>query len=369
MQNLPSQDPTGIPTRPGDVRIVSVIIPCRKEVDYIEAFMQGVLAQTLPAGYEIEVLVADGMSDDGTREVLGRFERTHANVRVIDNQQRIVSAGLNMAIREARGSIIVRMDLHTEYSADYIQRCLETLEETGADNVGGPARTRPRQFVARAVSAAYHSRFSNGGATFHREDYEGYTDTVPYGCWRAATLQRLGMFDEDLVRNQDDELNLRLTRAGGRIWQSPKIVSWYHTRGTLSSLFRQYFQYGFWKIPVIKKHRLPASWRHLAPGSFALVLSLLLLVSILSWAFGASRMFALSAGALAILAGTYGMACVLASVVAARKHGWSLLPILPLVFATYHVSYGLGFLLGIWHWHFRGIRSAHDTEMFSQISR
>jgi GT2 family glycosyltransferase len=196
-------------------------------------------------------------------------------VRTIDNPRRVVSPGLNAAIRAARGAIVIRMDAHTSYAPDYCRRCVAELERTGADNVGGPARTRTQGTRARAFAAAYHSPFSTG-ARFHDENYEGWIDTVPYGCWRKETLERLGLFDETLVRNQDDELNLRLIRAGGKIWQSPDIVSWYSPRATLTALFLQYFQYGFWKAAVVRKHRLPGSWRHLVPVAFVLTHILLL---------------------------------------------------------------------------------------------
>ena len=214
-----------------------------------------------------EAIVADGMSDDGTREILREYSARDPRLCVVDNPRRVVSPGLNAAIRAARGAMIIRMDAHTCYAPDYCRKCVTTLERTGADNVGGPARTRTQGTRARAFAAAYHSRFSTG-ARFHDENYEGWIDTVPYGCWRKETLERLGLFDEHLVRNQDDELNLRLIRAGGKIWQSPDIVSWYSPRATLKALFVQYFQYGFWKAAVIRKHKLPGSWRHLIPVTF-----------------------------------------------------------------------------------------------------
>jgi hypothetical protein len=157
---------------------------------------------------------------------------------------------------------------------------------------------------------------------------------------------RLGLFDEKLVRNQDDELNLRLLRGGGRIWQDPRIQSWYSPRASLRGLFQQYFQYGYWKVAVIRKHRLPASWRHLVPGLFVL--------SIMVLALGCAVMAAAGAGNASVpgvlLAGAmtaYAAAGFAASLLTASRHGWDILPYLPLVFATYHASYGLGFLAGI----------------------
>src|SRR5262249_41370233 len=191
----------------------------------------------------------------------------------IDNPERIVSTGLNAAIRAAHGDIIVRMDVHTEYASDYVRQCVEVLEETGADNVGGPWIARGETYTARAVAAAFRSPFAVGNARGHDPFYEGPLDTVYLGCWRRDLLLRNQEFDEELVRNQDDEHNLRLTVAGGVVWQSPRIKSWYCPRSSLAGLFRQYFQYGYWKVRVIQKHGRSASLRHIVPVFFVLGLA------------------------------------------------------------------------------------------------
>src|ERR1043166_4540670 len=327
----------------------SIVPACRNERAHIEACLYSVVNQLEQEG-GFEVIVADGMSNDGTREILQRIaaasgpvisspvvsglssvvsspllhsavcppssvlhppsssasslstsdeERagvrctaelstlnsqpstTRAVVRIIDNPGFIVSKGLNAAIRAARGEIIIRIDAHTEYAPDYVRSCVATLEATGADNVGGPARTKAHAFIEKAVAAAYHSPFAVGGAKFHNVEYEGFVDTVTYGCWPRGTFEKFGLFDEELARNQDDEHNLRIARGGGKIYQSPKIKSWYRPRGSLMALFRQYMQYGYWKVRVIEKHKLPASPRHLVPGAFVLTLMLLSLTSVL----------------------------------------------------------------------------------------
>ncbi len=324
---------------------VSIVVACRNEIKHIAAFLDSILAQDME-DIAWEAILADGMSNDGTREVLNGYGARHPQLRVIANPGRIVSTGLNAAIRASRGEIIMRMDAHTSYAADYCRLCLETLESTGADNVGGPVRTKAVGSQARAVAAAYHSRFSTGGARFHNVDYEGLVDTVPYGCWRKATLERIGLFDESLVRNQDDELNLRLLRLGGKIWQNPAIVSWYSPRPTLSGLFRQYFQYGFWKVAVLRKHHIPGSWRHLVPVMFVLT-NIFLVVSMAATAVGASRWFNVAAGLWLAFATTYACACLFASLLSASRHGWTTLPYLPAVFAAYHFSYGFGFCVGL----------------------
>jgi glycosyltransferase involved in cell wall biosynthesis len=331
---------------------------CRCEVGYIKSVLNSILAQEEPPG-GLEFIVADGMSEDGTREVLEEIARSDFRVTVIDNVAKITSTGLNAAIRATRGKIIVRMDAHTHYAPDYIKRCVEVLEQTGADNVGGPWIAQASGYLGEAIAAAFQSRFAVGGARSHVANYEGPVDTVYLGCWKKETFQRFGEFDEKLIRNQDDEHNLRIVRQGGKIWQSPKIKSRYHSRTTLPQLFRQYMQYGYWKVQVIRKHKRPASLRHLVPGIFLLNLLLLSLVSIISYSALAlaapgsalaSLSFTALTSALLMLCGTlgaYAFTVLLASLEAASRSKWRLLPILPVVFICFHFGYGWGFLRGV----------------------
>jgi succinoglycan biosynthesis protein ExoA len=318
--------------------LLSVVAPCRNEVLHIDRFLELALAQTgLPGNFE--VIVAEGQSTDGTRQRLEQWCTRDTRVRLVENPERTTSSGLNRAIRAARGSIIARMDAHTEYAPDYLAECVRALSTSGADNVGGPALTRTTGYLQTANAAAYHSWFSVGGARFHDPGYEGVVDTVTYGCWRKATLLDLGLFDERFVRNQDDELNLRLVRRGGRIWQSPRIRSWYSPRASLAALWRQYFQYGYWKVQVIRKHRVPASPRHLVPFT-ALSLGVGLTLAGLWWP---GAWYALGA-----LAAVYLLLSVAASLHAAvRQRRLAVLPALPLIFMTYHISYAVGFAMGL----------------------
>jgi len=323
---------------------VSLIIPCHNEGAVIESCLRSVLAQD-QLGEDTEILVIDGRSDDGTRQILERFAKTDTRVRILDNPERIVSTGLNAGIRAARGDTLIRLDAHTEYAPDYVRSCREVLAETGADNVGGPVRTRAYTPLQKAIAAAYHSPFSTGGARFHRPGYEGWADTVPYGCWRRITFEKFGFFDETLVRNQDDEHNLRIVRGGGRIWQSPRIRSWYQPRAALGSLFAQYAQYGYWKVRVIQKHRLPGSWRHLIPGVFLLTLMSLALAALVATV-PAFHWLSFAPRCLQVLGGCYGLGLACASIATAKQTDWRLLPLLLLVFPCYHAGYGWGFLRG-----------------------
>jgi len=321
----------------GTLPSATIIVPCRNEIGHIRSFLADLERQAAQVP-GLEIIIADGMSDDGTREVLAGCSATLPGLRVVDNPRRHVSPGLNAAIMAARGEYIIRMDVHTRYADDYCRQCLEVAVETGAANVGGAARTEPVGYMASVIAAAYGSPFAVGGARFHFAEYEGEVDTVTYGCWPRATLIQFGMFDEDFVRNQDDELNFRIKKAGLVIWQSARIRSWYRPRGSLTQLFRQYYQYGFWKVAVIRKHGGAASWRHYVPAAFVgsgiVLLPAAVLYRPLIWLFGAWL-------------AAYLSFVVLGSLVTARSRGWKLLPMLPAAFFAFHWGYGLGFLRGL----------------------
>lgn len=285
----------------GSERVVSVIVPCRNECDHIDAFCTNLLAQALPAPWRLQAVLADGMSDDGTRERLAGWQQREPRLVVIDNPARIVSTALNRAIEQAAGEVIVRMDVHTRYAADYVEQCLIALETTGATCVGGAWRPLAQSGCALAIARAFASRFGSGGAASRRVDYNGAVDTVYLGAWRRTELLRVGGFDETLVRNQDDELNLRIVRSGGRVWQSAAIRSWYTPRASFAALFRQFYQYGYWKVPVIRKHRLPASPRHLAPFGLAALLVMLVAAGLAwppAWLLGAGLLLLYGGAAL-----------------------------------------------------------------------
>jgi succinoglycan biosynthesis protein ExoA len=317
---------------------VSVIVPCRNEVHSIRSSIESILAQQPPEG-DFEIVVADGISSDGTSAVLGSLMAQHSRLRVVKNAPGIVSTGLNAAIQAARGSVIIRMDAHTKYAPDYLVRCLDVLNRTGADNVGGPWRAVGREGVAQAIAASFHSWLSTGGGAAHKLTYEGLVDTVYLGCWRKTLFDKIGYFDEELVRNQDDELNLRIVRAGGVIWQSPSIRCEYECRSSLKALTRQFYQYGYWKVRVIQKHTLPASLRHLAPAAALFVASAVTLAALLS-------------SSAALIAAVCWLAYLVIILVEglrlAASHGWRLWPVITVTFPCYHFGYAVGFLHGLW---------------------
>jgi len=317
--------------------LVSVVIPCRNEVDHIASCLSSIFDQDEILG-GFEVIVADGMSDDGTQEILNQLTSVHDRLRVVDNPARITSTALNSGIREARGRYIAIMGAHAHYARDYLKASLRVSEQTSADNVGGSMICVGNSALQKAIAAAHHSPFAVGGARWHNAIYEGPADTVFGGFYRREIFDRIGLFDETLVRNQDDDLNFRLTLAGGKIWHSPRIKSWYHPRASLAAVFRQYLQYGYWKVRVIRKHGRPASIRHLVPALFVGGLLGLLALGFFSTI---SLWLALT------LIAAYCTCAVVASALTAMRTDFRNFLTLLAVFPCYHFGYGVGFLRGV----------------------
>lgn len=318
-------------------KLVTVVVPCVNEEGYIGRFLKTVSEQEVDFSYE--VLVALGPSQDKTEEVISQFSHGDLEIRVIENSAGFVSPGLNAAIRQANGQIIVRMDVHSEYASDYLSKCVKWLQKTDADNVGGAARAKAKTFTQEVIAEAYNSVYSVGGAKFHDIEFEGWVDTVPYGCWKRESFERFGLFDEQLVRNQDDEHNLRICKQGGKIWLSREIISWYYPRKTLLALWKQYFQYGYWKVVILKKHKLPASWRHLVPAVFVAVVVILGIASLLTVVAAAGFLIVIGTYIVFLIAGSFAIVF--------RKRAVRFLLMLPVVLAVFHLSYGIGFLAAL----------------------
>lgn len=318
---------------------VSVIMPIRNEASFIERSLGAVLAQDYPAD-RLEVLVADGISTDNTREIVADLARRHpaVTVVVVDNPGRIVPTGMNACLGRASGEVIVRVDGHTIVASDYVQRCVGALERTGADCAGGRMDAVSEGAFGRAVALATSSPFGVGGARFHYSATEEWVDTAYMGAWRREIFERVGGFDEEMVRNQDDELSYRIRAGGGRVLLDPTIRSRYYPRGTLRTLWRQYFQYGYWKVRVLQKHALQMRARQFAPPALVLALATLAVLA----PFAESARLALGA-----LVGVYLVSNLAASAWTARRADAGAAPWLPVVFATLHLSYGAGFLAGL----------------------
>ena len=317
---------------------VSVMIPVFNEEKFIGRCLAEVLAQDYPAD-RFEVLVADGMSTDRTREIVQSIQAVHSKVRLIDNPKRIVSSGLNRALAEARGEIVVRLDGHCEYPQDYIRRVVELRERLGSDSAGGVLEPVGAGYVQRAIAVAYSSPVGLASSALkatRAADAVREVDSVHGGCWKRERLLAVGGFDEEMVRNQDDELSFRLRHSGGQIFQSLAIRVRYHVRNSFLKLLLQFLQYGYWKVRVVRKHPRQASVRHFVPAAFVLAVSGGLVAALFSsearWGAG-------------LLVGVY-LAAIGA---AALPQLWSgekkLWPGIVLAVVVMHVGYGAGFLL------------------------
>lgn len=316
------------------IPFVTIAMPCLDESGFVTACIRSVQAQTYPPG-SLEILVADGGSTDGTREILAGLAREAPCIRVIDNPDRIQAAGLNRILREAKGDVIVRMDVHCEYGPDYVERCVAILERTGADNVGGAQRCRGRTEFEAAVGAALRSPLGVGGAAYRSVDNEGFVDTVFLGAYRRRAFELAGAWDPRAVTNEDAELNQRLIDAGGRIYLSREIVAHYVPRGSLPALARQYFRYGRGRARTLLKHGRFLTIRPALP--FLAVVAGLGLVAALPWtnlAAGALGLGALAGFAEAVRVGADGGVGRVARVAA----------ILPTIVVSHGVGFGSGLL-------------------------
>jgi len=308
---------------------VAVVMPVRNEAADLERSVRAVLGQDHPG--RLEVCLAVAPSSDDTAQVARRIADGDERVSVVDNPEGVTPAGLNAAIRATSAPVVVRVDGHSELCDGYIARALETLERTGAENVGGIQVPNGRTPFEVAVGRAMASRFGAGDARFHYGGEQGPVDTVFLGVFRREAIEAVGLFDESLIRNQDYELNWRLREAGGTIWFDPALRVGYRPRGSLRALARQYFEYGRWKRVVLRKHPRSLRWRQLAAPAA--------LLGVLGGGAGG-----LLCPTLFVLPLIYATALVMASVVVGRS--FRDVSTLLAVYPAMHGAWGTGFLLG-----------------------
>lgn len=318
---------------------VSVIVPCYNEQPTIRLLLEALYEQTFPRA-EMEVIVADGRSTDGTRDAIAAFQQdfSELSVRVVENKNRSIPAALNRAIEAARGEIILRLDAHSRPYPDYVAKSVSALLEGRGENVGGVWEIHPgaQTWVAQSIAAAAAHPLGVGDALYRHAREAAEVDTVPFGAFRRSMIDRIGYFDESLLTNEDYEFNVRIRRAGGKIWLDPAIRSVYYARATFLELARQYWRYGFWKWRMLRRYPDTVRWRQALPPLFVLSLILLLVLSIF---FPLARVLLI--GELVLYAGILVLAGLLA---AYRQRRWSLLLGLPLAIAIMHVSWGSGFV-------------------------
>ena len=314
--------------------LITVILPVRQEGVEITRTIDSVLCQDYPKE-KMEVLVVDGMSTDETRETVQAIAARDHRVRLLDNPAKIVPTAMNIGTEAARGEIIIRVDGHTTIARNYVKRCVKVLAQTGAGCVGGRMDPTGTTFTGQLVALATCSPFGVGNSQFHYSDKPGYTESVYMGAWYRDQLMGAGGFDEEMVRNQDDELSYRLRRLGRRVYLEPGLRSEYRPRGDGWKLWRQYFQYGFWKVRILQKHPGMMRSRHFIPSIFVLVGT----TATISALFSSYAAWGLLAGV--VLYFTLGLIAALRS-----RGGLLQRSLLPLVFFALHSSYGAGFLAG-----------------------
>jgi glycosyltransferase involved in cell wall biosynthesis len=324
--------------------IVSVIIPCYNEQTTIWLLLEALYQQTYPR-QDMEVIVAEGRSTDGTRQAIAVFQQAHPDlvVRVIDNPQRSIPAALNRAIAAARGQYIVRLDAHSRPYPDYVAGCLRALAQGLGENVGGVWEIHPTGsgWLARAIAAAAAHPLAVGDARYRFTAQAQAVDTVPFGAFRRDLVERIGGYDETLPTNEDYEFNVRVRQAGGTIWLDPAIRSTYFSRGTLSALARQYWRYGYWKARMLRRYPHTLRWRQALPPLF--VLSLAGLAGLAPWV-PAARIF------LATELAVYSLALSFAGLhLAFRKRDFPMIIGIPLAIATMHFCWATALLWSFIH--------------------
>jgi glycosyltransferase involved in cell wall biosynthesis len=321
---------------------VSIVIPCYNEQSTIHLVLEALLVQTFPR-QEMEVVIADGMSTDRTRERIAEFQTANPDlmVRIVDNPQRIIPAGLNRAIEAAQGEFIVRLDAHCVPRADYVAGCVAALEQGKGENVGGVWEICPggKGWQARAIAVAAAHPLGVGDARYRYTETAQHVDTVPFGAYRRALVDKIGLYDENLLTNEDYEFNVRVRQSGGKIWLDPAIRSIYFARADLSSLARQYSRYGYWKARMLRRYPSTLRWRQALPPVFVASLALLALLSI--W-------FPLIGGLFVIELFAYAFILTLVGLHTGWKHrDLALVPGVPLAIATMHFAWGSAFLWSV----------------------
>lgn len=322
--------------------LISIIVPIRNEEAFIVRCLASLVAQDYPHA-RLQVLVVDGMSIDGTRALVAGFTEDHDWIRLIDNPEQTAPYAMNYGLDAAAGEIIVRVDGHCELAPDYLSTAVRLLDETGAGCVGGPLVSQGDTPRAESIALAMSSPFGVGNARFRYADKAEWVDTVAFGAYRREVFDKVGRFNPELTRNQDDEYNFRVRAAGFKIWLSPELKAIYYTRGSYRQLWRQYYQYGFWKIRVIRDHPGSVQARHLIPAGFVLGLGSALAGSLIC---RKGRLARVSRLALLGIAAPYSAGALFFGL-RRSKGAPERLPGVLAAFPILHLGYGFGFLAGI----------------------
>ncbi|HOI91875.1 MAG TPA: glycosyltransferase family 2 protein [Candidatus Rifleibacterium sp.] len=321
---------------------VTVIIPCRNEKKFIKPLLESVNKMDYPSN-KLEVIVVDGMSDDGTREIVADYAKRYSNIKILDNPAKVVPHALNAAIAVASGDVIIRMDVHALYPSDYISVLVDALAKTGGDNVGACCETLPASdsLIATAIALAGSHPFGVGNSTFRllNESSEPVlVDTVPFGCFPKEVFKRFGLFDEELIRNQDNEFNERILKNGGKIFLIPSLKIKYFARENYTKLWKMFYQYGYFGPLVDLKLGKRTRPRRYIPSIFVLSL-------ILPFLLGFFRPSLRKLSCVAFLLHAF-VNSIVSSLISIRQRNLRLIPYLLCAFLVSHLSYGVGYLRG-----------------------
>ncbi len=326
-----------------NIHKVSVICPVYNEEKFIGACIESIIEQDYPQD-SMEVLFIDGRSTDRTADIIRNYLKDHSFMKLLDNPERIVPYALNKGLEIAKGEVIMRLDAHCTYPTNYISELVRYLYQLNADNVGGVWNTQPAKDTAicQAIAVASSHPFGVGGS-MHKIGASRImeTDTVPFGCYKREVFNKTGLFDTDLVRNQDDEFNGRLQNLGGKIFLIPQVIINYTARDTIAKMRKMYYQYGLYKPLVNKKLGAPATIRQFFPLVFLLGI---IIGAICSFFSPLILEIYLSVLLLYVFIGV-----VVGSMGAIRTHQPLLTLLMPYVFFNIHISYGFGYLVGIFN--------------------
>jgi GT2 family glycosyltransferase len=313
---------------------VSIAMPSYNEEPYIEECLRSLLGQTYPAD-RMEILVADGGSQDRTREIVSRLAAEDGRIRLLDNSaHRIQAYGMNLSIKESKGELILVTDVHAEYAKDYVAKLVECFQRTGADCAGGAQRAKAETWFQKALCAALSSPFGVGGAAYRSAEKEGFVDTVFPGSFRRTILEKVGLYDVKAVTNEDAELQQRILEAGGKVYLSKDVVVHYYPRKSFRLLSRQYFKYGDGRARTLLMHGRFPVLRPLIPFAFVMTGATVLVVPPL-------QAFA------PLFFGAYAAITGLEAVRVGSKVGLWAIPVVWAIFPTMHFSHGIGMLQGL----------------------
>tara|TARA_B100001996_G_scaffold329077_1_gene276585 strand:+ start:524 stop:1585 length:1062 start_codon:yes stop_codon:yes gene_type:complete len=318
--------------------MISFILPIRNEAKFISKTINSILYQKFD-GRDFEIIISDGESDDGTIQIVEELEKKHKKIKLINNPNKISASGFNKALTICMGEIIIRVDGHVELAKDYIENYYKIIKKVDADCIGGRTIHIGLGVIGNSIRLAQSSKFGVGGALFRQKlEIGSYVDTLAFGAYKREVFQKFGSYDEDLIKNQDDEFNFRINQNNKKIWLDPSLISYYVTRDSIFKLFSQYFQYGFYKVRVIQKRRGIASWRHIVPAIFCS----LLIFGFFNFIINKKPIFFIS------LFMSYTIANLFATFYELVKKPKNILSMLmlPVTYFVLHISYGIGFLCG-----------------------